>query len=339
MSVTLALWTGALARATDGIALDVYAAEEGIAFLADLAAGVVWDEARIREMVALPGFQAMISHHVRLDAEFAEEALVTVLVALAEGRTSVSDSHRILHIARAWEAAALQVAELRARLERLARPSLLEQAARRAAGALPSSCALSGTVHLVLDGRSPAYMVGSQVVIDLLQISGWDAAVAALGHELHHVGFYACMVAPPPGGEGVAQAWDLLASLIAEGSAQVLVDRCPCFASENDFQAVNRALEDALLGPVPSSTWATWLDALVAWPQPALYRVGCHLITRLVASYGRPWVVEHLPCPHVLLVAYHRLDPTTRLSLGPVVQKWAAQIEADYPCVNDAERR
>jgi len=42
--------------------------------------------------------------------------------------------------------------------------------------------------------------------------------------------------------------------LIAEGSAQVLVDRRPCFALENDFQAINRAMEEAFLGPVPFST-------------------------------------------------------------------------------------
>lgn len=100
-------------------------------------------------------------------------------------------------------------------------------------------------------GHSPHF---PHVVVGLLQISEWNAAVAALAHELHHAGFYTCIADPPPGREAVTQAWNLLASLIAEGSAQVLVDRRPCFALENDFQAINRAMGEAFLCPVPFNT-------------------------------------------------------------------------------------
>ncbi|HEU68586.1 MAG TPA: hypothetical protein ENN53_05160 [Candidatus Acetothermia bacterium] len=84
-----------------------------------------------------------------------------------------------------------------------------------------------------MDGRSPAYAIGSAIVVDVLPVQSERVLVAELAHEMHHIGLNSVLAESGGDDPAEAQAWSLLRSIVLEGSAVTLVGgrRCTVLAA------------------------------------------------------------------------------------------------------------
>ncbi|MCR4392601.1 MAG: hypothetical protein NUV94_07600 [Candidatus Acetothermia bacterium] len=178
------LITGAVAM---GQTVDAAAAEAALAFLADVAAGRAWPAA-LQDLVCLPGHQALIAHHRRLDPAFTEATFLQMLLALQQGEPPPAGSPRLARIHAAWQRAMEDVPRVQESLRTLSIPLWVDRAVDQARRMLPAHARIETTVYLVLDGRSPAYTVDSAVVLDILCIPTGVWALGTLAHEFHHLG-------------------------------------------------------------------------------------------------------------------------------------------------------
>lgn len=323
------LATGAVAM---GQTVDAAAAEAALAFLADVAAGRAWSVAALQDLVGLPGHQALIAHHRRLDPAFSEVAFLQMLLALQQGEPPPAGSPRLVRVYSAWQRAMEDVPRVQESLGTLSIPLWVDRAVDQARRMLPAHVRIEATVYLVLDGRSPAYTVDSAVVLDILSIPTGVWALGALAHEFHHLGVQSLLPHPSCDDPALDQALGLLVELVQEGSAQVLVDRRPCAASPEDFARVGDLLQDALAGPLPAAEWAGRMASLLDPLVPSLYRVGCAVIAALVRAKGMGWVVERLGHPWTLVHTYQAVVDEDELRFPPAAVAELARCGGEGRC-------
>jgi|GEM_PF-3214631 len=238
------------------VSVDTEAAAAALQYLADLNTGRSWPKGAVQEMVRLPGHQALIAHHARLDPTFTEDAFVEALLALQEGRSLIPKSVRLARIQAAWRQAVRELPVLQKWIEGFSAPEIVVNALKQARRALPAEATIEATVYLVLDGRSPGYAEGRTVVLDVLQIPNAAWAIKVLAHEFHHLGAASLLPDVPCSHPALAQALGFLIDMIHEGSALYFVDHLPCAVRPEDFAGVEALLKDILRGPLSTKALA-----------------------------------------------------------------------------------
>jgi hypothetical protein len=265
-----------------------------------------------------------------MDASVTPEAFVEMLLALRDREPFAPDSERLARIYAAYRSACDHTATLQARLERLADPNLMENAAMRAKMALPPQARLEATVYLLPDGRSPGYAMGNVVVLDLLQISDAREVEATLAHELHHVGTSSLL--PEPCSEpGLEMTLETLVDMAQEGAATYWVDGWHAVPTQADLELVGTFLRDALSEQSDADKiMARKAELMRGWRGP-LYRVGNAMIATLTTARGDDWVQAHLGDPVGLLRAWQQeIEPGS--PFDQEVQLFLERAEAQGKC-------